>query len=491
MMISEETLVAEPKQRINLFATIVCLTFFALIFHFRANQNDLAVTFTYTFLAIMGLSFIANKLETLILMLLVITASIFDLMEFPTVPIVIGDLHLSDLLIILLLIGRVMKRATMEVVMIPKPLGYPILTMILIALFSFCYTVLSSNIGISRAGLELRIFFYLFLFFIVYYYVRTPRQLNSLLIGIGVLACTLAILQIAQWIMGNEVNILHCRVETVVTAGRKFKNSIFVKFPGMAIILFTLNSLFSIYIFKKIKVKWQILLLAAITLLSLGMIATFARTLWIAVIAAVMLVLFLARERMAVYLRGTLLIASAALIIFFTVQTTAIGTVFNPKAFVDRSVSTFSAFKNFKDDTLFMRFLEYKYAWEKITEHPFLGIGFGNAYRPNIFVGSGYEKSSQGNWVHNGYLAVQMRMGLLGTMAFLWMIIAFFRRFHRSWRKVKNPFYKAIVVGVAVSMVGMLITNLTSSTILYLYWITISAIGMGISEKIYQFEGID
>ena len=89
-----------------------------------------------------------------------------------------------------------------------------------------------------------------------------------------------------------------------------------------------------------------------------------------------------------------------------------------------------------------MRLLESRFAWEKITENPLLGIGLGNSYRPMIFGNITYERAVHGTIVHCGYLATQLKMGLPGTLVFLWMMIAFLRRAALRWKRIKNPFYQ-------------------------------------------------
>ncbi len=489
-MILRENALPDERQSIYLTTVLLGLMFFLSIFFFRSAVADFSTPFSYVFLGVVLIGFISGRFEAFIILFLVITSTVFELMEFPTVPIQVGDLYFSDILIILLLIGRLLKRVTLRVDIIPKSMGYPVLAFILVAAFAFIYSIIGSDVSISRAGVDFRNFFHLSLFFLVMYYVKNQRQLKSMMLGIGIVGSALAIMQLMQWIIGYEHNFLSCRVEAVVTAGREYEKVARVMFPGTSIILFTLNTIIAVYIFKGLQLRWRMLLIAATTLLSFAMLATFSRALWVAVLIGSLLIVFFARRKLTTYPRILLLVVGAALLITLGLRAKILQTDIVKDVIYSRSLSTVSAIRNLRDDTLYMRFMEYHYAWKKITENPLLGIGFGTAYRPNIFGNVEYERESNGTFVHNGYLAIQLRMGLLGSLVFLWLMLTFFYRVLSRWKKIKEPFYRAVVVGIAASILGVLIFNITTSAFLYIYWISMAAVGMGIAEKIYQFEGI-
>jgi O-antigen ligase len=217
---------------------------------------------------------------------------------------------------------------------------------------------------------------------------------------------------------------------------------------------------------------------------------TFGRIHWIMVMAGTLLLLILARRRLIIYPRITFLIVGASLVLTLILQLN----VLNPAAIRDaifkRTVSIVRAPSNFKEDTLYMRYLESRFAWQRIIEHPLLGIGLGNTYRPLVFGNVDYERFIRGTNVHNGYLATQLKMGILGTLAYSWLVLAFFYRFLHKWKRIEDPLYQTVALGVAMSVGGMLIANLTASPFLTVFWVSVTAVGMGVVEKIYQFEGI-
>jgi len=478
------------KPRSHLLTLFLGMVFFGLVFYFRNSLDDFSQPFALVFIGIITLAFISGRYETYILLLLIATSTVFDLQEFGTVPIQIGDLFLTDLLIIILLLAQVLKRVTVNMILIPKHLGYPILTIILVAIFSFVYATMGLNVSTFKAGIELRIIIYLSIFFLVYHYIKTPRQLHTLLVGSALVALIVSGMILAQYVLGNNVSIVFGRVEILSTQHKKFSDITRVMVPGSSVIFFTLNTLIAVYVLKALKNRSRSLILPAIAVISFGLILTFTRIYWVMVLGATILLLFMAHRRAIVYPRMTFLVIGAAAGVVLILQSSVLNSTVIKEAMINRSISILKAPRKFREDTLFMRYLESRYAWEKILENPFLGIGLGNAYRPKIFGNSNYERNVGGTSVHNGYLATQLKMGIMGTVAFFWLMIAFFYRVFKRWKDIKEPLYQAVVVGIAISVGGMLIHNLVASPFLTVHWVTLAAIGMGVTEKIFQIEGI-
>jgi hypothetical protein len=353
MSLSENTLM-DNKRRIYLLSLLLSLTFFSLIFYFRNTLADFTIPYAYVSIGIVLICWVSGRMETFILILLIITSTVFELQEFPTVPILIGDLYFSDILIILLLFARVLKKVTVPVTLIPRPMGYPILISMLVGLFSFLYSTTGFKVSSMSAGIELRTIIYLSLFFLVYYYIRNDRQLRSLILGIGTIACAVAVLLLAQYILGSGTSIVSGRVEILSTPEGKFSDVTRVLVPGSSLMLFALNTAMAIY--------------TLIALLSLGIILTFTRIFWVMILVALVMIIFLARRRAIIYPRATMLLVCAVLVVGIVLQ----AKVLNPKvirdAIFNRTASILKAPSNFQHDTLFIRYLESRYAcWASVS----------------------------------------------------------------------------------------------------------------------------
>jgi hypothetical protein len=478
------------NSRVYALTIFLSLCFFALTFYLRSSTNCLGTPFILTFLGVIAFSFVSQRWETLILLLLVMTSTVFEMMEFPTIPINIGDLFLSDVLIIFLIVSRLLKKVTVNITLIPKPMGYPVIAFIILGVFSFLYAIFCYNVSTVRAGIEMRDIFYFTLFFLVIYYVRDARQLKTLILGMGIVAGLVAILLLVQYALGYEHSILGGRVEVLDTAGQRFGKVTRVLAPGTSVMFFFLIMAISMYILKGIRRKAGLLLLIFISILVVGLILTFARSLWIGALFAVLFICLAGRRRISTYPRITILLVGASLGYILILQTKALNTTLIRDAIMLRYQSILKARSNFHDDTLYVRYMESRYALMKIIEHPFLGIGLGNSYRPRIFGNVSYEEIVDGTMVHIGYLAVQMKMGIGGTIILLWMMVLFFSRALRRWKLVKDNLFQTVVLGGAACMLALAILNLGPSPFLVLSWIAPMGVCMGIIEKIYQLEGI-
>jgi O-antigen ligase len=100
----------------------------------------------------------------------------------------------------------------------------------------------------------------------------------------------------------------------------------------------------------------------------------------------------------------------------------------------------------------------FKGAWEMIKDHWLLGVGTGNyaSFSKQYGTGSWYA------YAHNFILQFWAENGLFGMLFGLSIIGLILYRWAKSWRLYK---YKYIALGVGVSFIGMLIGNLTNSTI--------------------------
>ncbi|TKJ42534.1 hypothetical protein CEE37_02270 [candidate division LCP-89 bacterium B3_LCP] len=488
---------AKPKEAYY-FTIFLVLIFFALTIVMRNSLIDFRIPFTILFCFIGVLVMLSSRFEVFILMLLIVTSTIFEILEFPTVPIQIGDLYLTDLLIMILLLAQMLKRVTINMTLVQKPLGYPIMLFIALGFFSFIYATMGLGVPAARAGIELRPIIYLLLFFLVYHYVKTERELKTLVLGIAIIGVVIAGFLILQYIIGDSFSILSSKVKALRTADQKFSGIMRLKAPGISIIFFSLNTFMSLFILKALKNRSRNLILPAIVLLCLSLILTFTRVFWIMVLVASLLLLFLARHKKIIYPRVMFLFISVSIGLILAFQLNAIGSAGIRAAIFNRTESILGARDLFKYDTLYWRYLDSKFAWDKIVDNPLLGVGLGNTYRPRTFGRSVYEwnlrgtkiQNAAGTMVHNGFLAVQLKMGIFGTLAFLWLIIAFFKRVFNKWKLIKDRFYQAIVLGIAVSIGGMMVHSLVAAPFFTIFWAATAAVSIGIVEKIFEFEGI-
>lgn len=130
-------------------------------------------------------------------------------------------------------------------------------------------------------------------------------------------------------------------------------------------------------------------------------------------------------------------------------------------------------------DTVTYRMLENQYAVHMIKRFPLIGIGFANSYRPPIYG----PKDGLDTFIHNGYLWILVKSGLLGFLAFLWFSFLFVKQALSSWASMPDPFTKGILLGSAVCFLGLLFADVSSPYFMQDWEVAAIGIMFGISES--------
>lgn len=141
----------------------------------------------------------------------------------------------------------------------------------------------------------------------------------------------------------------------------------------------------------------------------------------------------------------------------------------------------FSATILTSEETLVSRWDEIRYAWAHIVEHPIFGIGLYRRYRPPFYVGDTLTRH-----VHNSYVSIWLKTGLLGLVPFLWLSVHFLQRGFRYWRDVRDRFLRAVTLGHTLAYLGMMISNLVGPTFVSNWSLAVFGVILGINEVILR-----
>jgi O-antigen ligase len=101
------------------------------------------------------------------------------------------------------------------------------------------------------------------------------------------------------------------------------------------------------------------------------------------------------------------------------------------------------------------RVTEWQYAWDLFLRHPVFGVGLGFIYRFNA-VGIGRLEQI---FIHNSYLYVLSKMGIVGFTAFLFLYLSVLRAARQSVKRLTEK----SMVGMALAFTSMVFVLLVKS----------------------------
>lgn len=422
--------------------------------------------------------------EIALLGIIFFTSTIFEVYSLPSIPIGIGNLIISDILIFVL-IAIILYRGFIRHVsyFIHTPLDLPLLGFYAIALLTTLIAIFNSKVTFNQSLGEIRIVNYYLMFFIVTNLVRSEKQLRRLYKGIIFLAIFVALAMIAQYSLGNAIKLLPGRVETLSTAGTTSYGITRVLPPGQSLVLFAFVCLAVQLLFDKTSSRLPAYLLQ-LGIIGLAVLLTFNRSFWAAIILSLAIVgLLISLNDKVKY----------AKIVFWTVITVTF--IFTPllavrggdveklmNGIVIRMSTLFNP-DTTKEDSLVYRFIENEYAYPQIASHPIIGMGLGTNYRPlDRRLDFGVNTDGMTFYIHNGHLWVMLRTGLMGYFFFMLFLILFVIRGFQNWKRVPDTLFRGLILSFVAMVIGILTAVTVNPIVNQSNWAPIIAVMLGMSE---------
>lgn len=235
--------------------------------------------------------------------------------------------------------------------------------------------------------------------------------------------------------------------------------------------MYVIGTTFScIFIFYQKETKYRILL-TVIMILTLGALtSTFARIFWAAAFVNIITIFLLLnlKEKIRFFSYFVISIVLAYLIasIFF-------GDIFKFVIFALESRFE-STSQGTEDISAISRFEEWKVVIERIKESPFIGNGFGAVFtfRNPITGKMGYSSV-----IHNSFLHFFFRIGIPLTLMFFGLFgVMFVKSIFYSIKLKIDLFYKALMIGVFLSVITLIITGMFTMTFIFRDTLIINAI---------------
>jgi O-antigen ligase len=222
-------------------------------------------------------------------------------------------------------------------------------------------------------------------------------------------------------------------------------------------------------------------------LIGSAVILTYRRNEWVTIIICFFIFVFLASKKVKRRILAVFVIAIVLAALLIPPLLIRGG---RPRSYVEsvfvRFSSLFFAEETFSSNSLEWRKVENEYAQRSIVQNPFLGIGLGVNYRPQIPWMDTQPEWDSPSYIHNGYLWILIDMGILGFVPFMWFYIRFLVRGFSKWRKIRDPLEKSAVIGFTLSGIAISLSAMAEPAFMEWHSIVVIATVMGLTEAIIK-----
>ncbi|RMF55721.1 MAG: O-antigen ligase family protein [Calditrichaeota bacterium] len=236
--------------------------------------------------------------------------------------------------------------------------------------------------------------------------------------------------------------------------------NMYLTFAGNQLLAFCLG--IGLFLFEPRRSVWKKIYLFILVLLFAGIIATYARSAWLAILAVIPLAILLTRPRWLIYAVPGIIVAAILLGILFP-------------ALQERFISIFDLSKNETRLNLWLTSLKM------IKTHPFFGIGpgFFKVVFPQYKVPGFYDTISH---AHNDYLNLAANSGLLAFFSWMAVWISWFYFSLKKYFIISSYRERGILLGTILAISGIMIAALFQCYYTDLenniFWWVMAAVGM-------------
>lgn len=340
----------------------------------------------------------------------------------PEIPLGTFKLKLYELCLILTIVGVLLRwaRGRLRFEYYPRDIrAVAVASTALIGciLFSILYSRLGGATP-SRVLSEGRNYFGLLALPVLPFVVGTQAQwerLVKVLYGMAAVAATYVLVQLS-----TGINIMGGRLEDLgLSANTGVMRSLLG--AGSMVIGFALFHGYGLVRGSPQHLRWFVPLAL---LFLLGLMGTYTRSTWLTTAAGALFVAWLyggVRSAVSMVTIGSLLV-SCALAVGYVAKPMAV------EAAVERALGIAEEVQH--GASFGWRLRENYFALQSIADHPFAGVGLGGAYRRIDLAPDAFENAEY--FIHNGYLVLPVKMGLVGYVFMLTLFWAYLRSVVRS-----------------------------------------------------------
>jgi len=381
--------------------------------------------------------------------LVLLLALVYSVVPAPPLPLLGGTVQSSDLA----LLGLAAVLAA-RAVRSPEPLFgrngrvllLPLALLAALAAVSLVHALVVQPTATRDVLAEARHFLYWLLAPMVVLALREAvawRRFVLALIALGLIIAAIAAL---QSVLG--IQVMRGRVEALETLGQYYGGVVRTITPGIYLAVFALLALAARYALgaSSLLVAGALMVLPAIAI-----VFGFGRAIWAAALAALALLLVGLGP-----LRGLKLgfVALLGGLLATTILLFAKPAVLD--AVVDRAISLPTEVD--RGSSFAWRRLENEYAVKALARSPLLGIGLGGDYKPVL---NHALRPEQTRHLHNGYLYLLLKLGVLAAIVPVWLALACAVLMRRAWNAAPRPADRAAAAACFAAFMVPMLTSFT------------------------------
>jgi O-antigen ligase len=289
---------------------------------------------------------------------------------------------------------------------------------------------------------------------------------------------------IIQAILGDSMAIIPGRIEPGVS-GQETR----ILPPGQMLVYVMFVSS-SVYVVISKSIKNRVLCYILFSLCGVGVLLTYNRSYWVSYFLVISIFFIFTNKNNRYKLLSRIVSPIIIFLLLFFMFS-----VFSPGQLIDNyfdSISTrvFSLFMGedlYESDSIDFRKEENVAAMEAILSRPFFGSGLGSKYRS--IPDKGFE--GRESYIHNGYLWVLLKMGLLGAIPIILFFTFFITRLIKDSIHETNSNYRSLMLCGAFAILGITFINIVNPVIMQDKSIVVIAITMGLLRVLEKNSTLD
>lgn len=367
----------------------------------------------------------------------------------PSVSAVGGQFRGEDFFVVALFLVLLMKRIGHPMPSFGgfRPFVAPLLFLFVLTTISFANAMFIQGTGLKPIFQETRYFFYWLMAPMVVIAIDTRPKLSRFVVGIMIVALLVALGAIILQTTGVLLVNPGQHITTLSTLDQKMGGIVRNKASGSEFVVFALFLISARYLLKLNGLAMGMLLSGV---LAFEILSTFTRSLWGASILGMVLMGWWLGPRylLKVAVAGTAL-AVASIALVSVLKPELLGAVVARASSVGTEVQ--------RGSSLEYRRIEARNVVNQLSAHPF-GIGLG-ARVHNKF--NHIMDDNLMKYVHNGYLYLTVKLGILAIIFPIWLAWVFYRQSRAVLASRPASSDRALVVSLMATLVMLYVFAMT------------------------------